>query len=565
MTALDKEPSGKSSSSSAAEISKQIKLLIQEVTEERADASRLDELRRVYGRLVASGELRFGVAAPTHPVAAKWQSFLLKNHKTMISQLCERIQLGKRSAIRCLWGVMAISPLTSSNAQYKHINPGLLEKWIQSMCLQESEEMDKTVRHMIETEFLQSYRDVRYFALGAISRLASECYEREQTAEKEDAASTSSTFAEKLLQFLMMIPVPNYHDDLDDSQYMFPPPKDAVPDVSTDQQEEEEDESSDDESSEGSGDESEDHDSGSERDKETSKKNHGPPAKRQKTEERKFAFQQRRAFRREYQKAWLAILKLNLSIASLKLALQFLPDTVFPNVAHPLRFSDFFMQAYTDHGSGVLGVLALDGLFILITEYELEYTDFYKQLYRLISPRVLHVKYRAKFMALLTNCLTRNEMLPAHLVAAFSKRLARCSLSSPPAGILSVLALVSNLLRKHPECASLIHRSRGTEMEDCFLPLEDDPEKSRALQSSLWELAVLERHYYPAVATLAKSIGLAEEAKAPIHDMIDFSTHTYKSLFDQERKKKAKTSLTFKEPASLFTEHDMFAGILKTG
>ena len=28
------------------------------------------------------------------------------------------------------------------------------------------------------------------------------------------------------------------------------------------------------------------------------------------------------------------------------------------------------MQAYSDHGSGVIGVLALDGLFLLITEVE---------------------------------------------------------------------------------------------------------------------------------------------------------------------------------------------------
>jgi hypothetical protein len=82
----------------------------------------------------------------------------------------------------------------------------------------------------------------------------------------------------------------------------------------------------------------------------------------------------------------------------------------------------------------------------------------------------------------------------------------------------------------------------------------------------LWELAALERHHHPAVVTMAKSIGLDEESQMPLHDMQDFSHHTYKSLFDQERKNKnTKTAVTFKAPKSLFTEEDVFSNILQTG
>jgi U3 small nucleolar RNA-associated protein 19 len=209
--------------------------------------------------------------------------------------------------------------------------------------------------------------------------------------------------------------------------------------------------------------------------------------------------------------------------------------------------------------------LALDGLFLLITKYGLEYPNFYKQLYKLVSSKVLYAKYRTRFFSLLTKCLTRNEMLPAHLVAAFVKRLCRCALSGPVSGVLFVLALVSNLMRKHPECSCLVQRKGGSDMEDLFLPEEDDPVECRALQSSLWELAVLEKHYYPAVATLAKSIGRPEEDKAPLHIMDDFISHTYSSLFSQEKKKKTKTALTFQEPKSLFNGDDIFAGCLSFG
>ena len=100
-------------------------------------------------------------------------------------------------------------------------------------------------------------------------------------------------------------------------------------------------------------------------------------------------------------------------------------------------------------------------------------------------------------------------------------------------------------------------------MTDEYLPNEDDPAKAKALQSSLWELDVLERHYYAPVATLAKSIGTPSEANAPPHSMDEFSSHTYTLLFDQERKKRSKkTALTFKEPESLFGDMDVFAGVL---
>jgi U3 small nucleolar RNA-associated protein 19 len=242
--------------------------------------------------------------------------------------------------------------------------------------------------------------------------------------------------------------------------------------------------------------------------------------------------------------------------------LRFLPEHVLPNVANPLRFADFFMSAYNH--TGVVSILALDGLFLLMTEGGLEYPDFYKQLYKLITPSLFYVKYRIKFFRLLDKCLSRNEMLPAHIIAAFTKRLVRCSLNAPVPGILFVLALTSNLLRRHPEAACLVHRD-GSELEEGFDAMTDDPEQAGALQSSLWELGALEKHCYPAVVTLAKAVGRKEEEKAPMHHLEDFLGQTYKSLFEQERKRlkqKRKTPLTFHKPESLFSETGVFAGIL---
>jgi hypothetical protein len=66
----------------------------------------------------------------------------------------------------------------------------------------------------------------------------------------------------------------------------------------------------------------------------------------------------------------LAVLRLPLPVTLLKKALNFLPQNVLNYVAQPLRFADFFMQAYSDNNNsgGIIGVLALEGLFLLITK-----------------------------------------------------------------------------------------------------------------------------------------------------------------------------------------------------
>mmetsp|Transcript_61462 Transcript_61462/g.69648 ORF Transcript_61462/g.69648 Transcript_61462/m.69648 type:complete len:604 (-) Transcript_61462:83-1894(-) len=583
-----------------AEVAKQIRCLLKELPEPRADAARLDELRRVFTHLCDLGELAFTTTtaksgAKKNSVAAKWFSFLHNSHEAFVSQLCDRVKLGRHASVRCLWGVIAGSPRTSyhnqnhnkgnnsqsSSSPYRYVNIELLEKWMLATTLQESTEMEKSMRHLIEAELLRPYRDVQHYSLGVITKIATSVYNGDYDHEiaksngnkcidddDESNSGNKTRVAGKLLELLMMIPVLTSEENLEgSSHFLFPPPSDAVLDDNNNNAEENEDETEEDDDDEDSDNDSDNDDSSSYNENSENEGSSLRPNKRQKMVEStsKFASQQVRLFRREYRKAWLAVLMLPLPMTSLKRALNFLPKNVLNYVSQPLRFADFFMQAYSDNSPGIIGVLALEGLFLLITKYGLEYSNFYAQLYKLVSARVMYAKYRARFFSLMTKCLVLNAMLPAHLVAAFIKRLCRCALSGPPSGALFVLALVSNLLKKHPECSCLVQRKGDKEREDSFLADEDDPVECRALQSSLWELAVLERHYYPAVATLAKSIGRAEEDKAPLYNVEEFAAHTYGSLFDQEKKKKNKTALAFKKPTSLFTEDDIFSGCIQIG
>ena len=165
-------------------------------------------------------------------------------------------------------------------------------------------------------------------------------------------------------------------------------------------------------------------------------------------------------------------------------------------------------------------------------------------------------------------------MLPAYVVAAYCKKLLRIGLVGPPSGALFVLALVSNLIRKHPEVSCLIHR-KSNQVDDVFVEDAPDLIQTRALESSLWELIALEKHYHPGVSALAASCG-KEDDRTPMYDLEDFMVYTYKSLFEQEKKriaggdengdggaskrKRSRVSLTFVEPKGLFGEGDVFDG-----
>ncbi|XP_036159355.1 nucleolar complex protein 4 homolog [Myotis myotis] len=238
--------------------------------------------------------------------------------------------------------------------------------------------------------------------------------------------------------------------------------------------------------------------------------------------------------RKAFQLMWLSFLKHKLPLSLYKKVLVIMHESILPHLAQPSLMIDFLTRAY-DIG-GAISLLALNGLFILIHEHNLEYPDFYRKLYGLLDPSVFHVKYRARFFHLADLFLSSSH-LPAYLVAAFAKRLARLALTAPPEALLMVLPFICNLLRRHPACRVLVHRPRGPELDaDPYNPDEEDPAQSRALESSLWELQALQRHYHPEVSKAASVINQAlsvpEASIAPLLELTAFE------IFERDLKKK---------------------------
>ncbi|GAB2219286.1 hypothetical protein Droror1_Dr00006921 [Drosera rotundifolia] len=287
--------------------------------------------------------------------------------------------------------------------------------------------------------------------------------------------------------------------------------------------------------------------------------------------------------RLKFTKAWLSFLRLPLPIDLYKEVLGNLHLAVVSHLSNPVMLCDFLTRSY-DIG-GVISVMALSSLFILMTQYGLEYSNFYEKLYALLAPSIFMAKHRSKFFQLLDSCL-KSPLLPAYLAAAFTKKLSRLALSVPPSGALIIIALVHNLLRRHPSINCLVHResaedkiseekvvgdkeistadvnaSKEEQGIDLFRDEECNPLKSNAMRSSLWEIDTLRHHYSPAVSRFVSSleIDLTVRAKTSEVAIKDFSSASYATIFADEMRRRVKqVPVAFHKviPTSLFSESD---------
>ncbi|XVF01638.1 hypothetical protein REPUB_Repub04eG0105500 [Reevesia pubescens] len=289
----------------------------------------------------------------------------------------------------------------------------------------------------------------------------------------------------------------------------------------------------------------------------------------------------------KFTKAWISFLRLPIPVDIYKEVLATFHQTVIPHLSNPIILCDFLTRSY-DIG-GVVSVMALSSLFILMTQHGLEYPNFYEKLYALLAPSIFMAKHRAKFFQLLDSCL-KSPLLPAYLAAAFAKKLSRLAVSVPPSGALVIIALIHNLLRRHPSINCLVHKEDGddttkvnSEGEDIVNKPDDsgsgaeishkrsgvdhfnnglsNPMKSNAMRSSLWEIDTLRHHYCPPVSRFVLSLenDLTVRSKTTEMDIKDFSSGSYATIFGDEIRRRVKqVPLAFYKttPTSLFSESE---------
>ena len=165
----------------------------------------------------------------------------------------------------------------------------------------------------------------------------------------------------------------------------------------------------------------------------------------------------RKNFARVYEEAWLSYLRLKLTPVLRKKILVDIDTKVMPYLSDPKELIDFLTDSY-DAG-GVTSLLALNGLFVLINQHNLDYPAFYEKLYKIIDPSIFHMKYKSRFFHYIDLFLTSTH-LPAYLVAAFIKKFSRMLLFTPTPDLMMMLTLIRNLLIRHQSTKILIHRKK---------------------------------------------------------------------------------------------------------
>ena len=272
--------------------------------------------------------------------------------------------------------------------------------------------------------------------------------------------------------------------------------------------------------------------------------------------------------RKVAQECWLSIFRSTLTSGHRKTILNFMTPQILPWFPTRMEIlADFLSDSFNE--GGALSLLALSGIFQLITEKNLDYPDFYTKLYSLLDEDVMHSKHRSRFFRLLDQFMSSSH-LPAVMVASFIKRLARLSLQAPPGGIVWVVPWTYNMLKKHPTCTFMLHRtyhpshsiyasnSKYDEegMDDPFDMAQPDPMRTNAIDSSLWELQTLQDHWHPNVATLARI--LSEQFTKRDYQLDDFLDHSYAGLIEAElgKEMKRKVEVEWEIPKRIVTSEE---------
>nr|XP_046918520.1 nucleolar complex protein 4 homolog B-like [Dermatophagoides farinae] len=239
-----------------------------------------------------------------------------------------------------------------------------------------------------------------------------------------------------------------------------------------------------------------------------------------------------------YSSLWIKYFTFQLPPQVFKKSLLYLDKYAIRHFENPLLLADFLINSFQT--GGIISILSLSPLYTLIHKCNLEYPNFYGQLYSLLEPAITYVKHRPRFLFWCDLFLTSTH-ISATIVASFAKKFARLTIISSPDTILILLPFIGNLFIRHPMIKRMLDYKQIEPEQDPFLDQEQDPEKTQALNSYMWELNLLQSHYHPEIVLLSKQISselpryewnMEDILETSMDDVID---KTKTSLNDQKK------------------------------
>ncbi|KAK6054084.1 transcription factor TFIID [Cooperia oncophora] len=214
--------------------------------------------------------------------------------------------------------------------------------------------------------------------------------------------------------------------------------------------------------------------------------------------------QRKRKLVKNFQEAWIGLMRCSVPPKVLIVMIPHITENVLDKLDEPHKTAEFFFKAF-DKGD-MFAILSLAAIFKLIVSHNFEYPNFYDHVYSLTKPAVLYLDQKEKFISLLDKFLSSTH-IPNYVVAGFAKRLSRMLLLAPLDAQEPVLGLIRNLLTRHPIVSSLIHRDLPETLpSDPFNDNESRLSECGAVNSSLWEIRSLQKHWHANVAKRANFV-----------------------------------------------------------
>ncbi|CAF3788728.1 unnamed protein product, partial [Rotaria magnacalcarata] len=219
-----------------------------------------------------------------------------------------------------------------------------------------------------------------------------------------------------------------------------------------------------------------------------------------------------------------------------------IPTKIIPSMANPILLADFLTSSYETQNNSSK-ILSLHGLYVLMTQYNLEYPFFFGKLYSLLTIDLFSAKYKARFFYLL-DIFLQSSHLPANLIASFAKRLARLGLLVPQHDQCLIITFIYNLIVRHPTIHVMIDKkqSQSTSSDkDVYSAEELDPNKTNAIESSLWEIESLTYHHHPDVSKCALALMSLRTTnqEREIHPLLEVD---YDEMFEHDMNRRIRFS-----------------------
>nr|CAD7443172.1 unnamed protein product [Timema bartmani] len=177
-------------------------------------------------------------------------------------------------------------------------------------------------------------------------------------------------------------------------------------------------------------------------------------------------------------------------------------ERVLEHLDKPMLLTDYLMDSmdigyalsrhrgkmYPPPSNPVPAPLILNSnILLLVFQVARDYPNIYTKLYSMFDADIFTTRYKARLFYLADIFLSSTH-LPALLVAAFVKRLARLCLVAPPQDIHIMILFIGNLILRHPQLKGLINHPTGGEVRPLLEPnfaLSESGSSSLATSGSL--------------------------------------------------------------------------------